>query len=261
MDPNQTLTGGKKALLMAVGTQNIPLVQMLLDKGADLHNSGGSFDSLLTVAVEKNDTKMVKFLLSLNVDVNQDVFMGKTALTTAVMSNNLEMVKLLINHGAKLQTGERGSSDAIRQAVLNGNVEMLNLFVAQGLDLKKVHQSTDLVEAVLKQKDTNMLRFLISNGIDINAKIGVRDAYMNQSAAKGAVQEMQILLQNGARLDVEDAFYGKSAHAAVRAKSPDALKFLFANGVDVEQRNSRAETPLHTACKSKRYLPAMQFLV
>ena len=97
----------------------------------------------------------------------------------------------------------------------------------------------------------NALVALVNAGEDINAKTGIKlQAPLHLAAERGAVDVVQLLLSNGAIVDVTDvdgrtplhyaAEQGSVAHAAV-------AQLLFASGADVNATSSLRKTPLHMA--------------
>ncbi|KAJ7657033.1 ankyrin repeat-containing domain protein [Mycena rosella] len=77
------------------------IVSLLLDKGADIENTGKSDATALQFASREGYTEIVSLLLEKGADVNTHTGFYGSALDAALKSNHLDVIHLLREHGAK----------------------------------------------------------------------------------------------------------------------------------------------------------------
>ncbi len=105
-NPNlQPPPGGSPPLCEAAGMRSrLPIMQLLLDTGADVNLCARNFEnelsgSPLSIACHMGNIEAVRTLLRCNANPNL-VFPSGTALSVAVQEGQFEIVKLLLEHGA-----------------------------------------------------------------------------------------------------------------------------------------------------------------
>jgi len=104
-DPNAT-TGenGFNSLLLAIAQGNLPMVQLLVEKGAKLDVNARiekKWVTPLLLAIGKKSLPIVQFLVEKGADVNFVTPGGMTALATAQAMELKEIADYLAAHGAK----------------------------------------------------------------------------------------------------------------------------------------------------------------
>ena len=133
---------GKTPLELAVGQQNVAVVEMLLGKGADPNQCGrkrwGSWP--LGVAVNKQNLPMVHLLLKHGADLHYRYIPYEL-----IYFNRKSYIDYARSHGLPLYPRPRSIS-ILTIAVMTGNVEMYDELVALGA---KIHQ--DDCEAIVFQ--------------------------------------------------------------------------------------------------------------
>lgn len=113
---------GLTALSWAVTSQNLDLIDFLLDRGANVHRTKGpagvTCRTLLRRAVSKGNIMMAELLLDHGADVNASSANFSTPLASAVSHGNREMAEFLIDRGADatlLNTSDNEALDTIIQ--------------------------------------------------------------------------------------------------------------------------------------------------
>lgn len=125
-DINHIGEGNNTALLVAIKSEQIDVVNILCDKGANIydyilhacqlgnvhiyailllyganvHITNEQGKTCLMAAVQSTNPKMVKRVLGSGIDVNKQNANGFTALMFACMENQENIIKLLLDHGA-----------------------------------------------------------------------------------------------------------------------------------------------------------------
>ncbi|KAI0857959.1 hypothetical protein F4860DRAFT_329015 [Xylaria cubensis] len=121
------------ALLVAINTEVIEMVQLLIDHGANVHEPAQFLPRTpLQKAAEMNNIPIVRLLLDSGADVNAAPakFGGATALQFAAIHGNCEMATILIEHGARQEIRPScgpGGRYPLEGAAENGRFDMLEL--------------------------------------------------------------------------------------------------------------------------------------
>jgi len=97
-DVNAETNDGKTALMYAAAKGRTEIVQLLLEKGADV-NTKIYGTPILLWAHENGHTKIIQLLLEKGADVNAKNKYGETALMRAAKEKHIEIVQLLLENG------------------------------------------------------------------------------------------------------------------------------------------------------------------
>jgi ankyrin repeat protein len=164
-NPNKTVTtrisyshrGRWTALLAAVATEDLKIVELICNAGADVNYAAhlGTTRTPLQLAVETGSLDIVKFLLSRDADVNAlpCIWGGGTALQLAAIKGYIGIAELLIQRGANINAprGRYEGRTAFEGAAEHGRMDMLLLLYHEGVDLvsdggEQVRRAMELAE-------------------------------------------------------------------------------------------------------------------
>jgi ankyrin repeat protein len=219
-DINQTTGYGWSPLLAATQNRYYKLAAYLLDRGANVNlaNNGGWVPLYLAT-----DNRNIE---------NGDYPVRKPDM------DHLEFIKLLIDKGANVNHRVKDSSEtrtvftnqwldengatAFLRASQSGDVELMKLLLERGADPKintvlgvtplHVAAGVGWVEGITYEwspKATfEAVKMLIELGLDVNAQADTGRVALHGAAHKGRADVIQILADNGAKLDVRD--YGNT---------------------------------------------------
>lgn len=156
-------------LILAIRRNNPQLVQLLLEKGANVKN-----ECYLLVASDQGNADVVKALLSTGAKVDCTNRLDVTPLLWAARNGNTEAACLLVDHGADLNYQDICGNSVLIAAILSGNLEIVKVLLERGADVNLVTDNNDdeltaLMWAVEKG-NVDATRLLIEHGADINAK-------------------------------------------------------------------------------------------
>ena len=88
-------------LFIAIEDDDLDMVELLVDNGADVNAMDEDGNTALMVSLQTHNLKMVSFLLRKHVNVNTRNMRNETALQLANMYNWPEAIELLYRYGAK----------------------------------------------------------------------------------------------------------------------------------------------------------------
>jgi ankyrin repeat protein len=210
---------------------------------------------------------------------------GTTDLITAIRKPDISKVKALIDGGANVNEQDRaGSRTALHWAAKGGNFEALTALIAAKADpnIKDRQGRTPMWGAV--ESTPEVVKFLLDNGADINARDTVNATPLLWAAGFGrpetvallierkadvkAVddngwtaliwaggigqpQTVDLLIKAGADLNAADRQTGDTPLLrAARTGKAESLKVLLDAGADINARNKMKQTALHCAAQS-----------
>jgi ankyrin repeat protein len=86
--------------MLATYKDNIELVKLLINAGADPNKKNNNGNTALSYAIKFSNIEIIKLLLDLVVDIDRQNDNGDTALILAAYKNDREKVELLLNYYA-----------------------------------------------------------------------------------------------------------------------------------------------------------------
>ncbi|HLK58421.1 MAG TPA: ankyrin repeat domain-containing protein [Chthonomonadaceae bacterium] len=178
-----------------------PIVQALLEHGADVHTKSVDGENLPIIAAEHKQYASLRILVAhgaVIMDVDED---GQTLLMLAVQSQDVGSAKLLIDRGINVNAQARHGDTALMMAAEQGNAALVKLLLDKGADVNAHDQlwGTALIDAA-SEGHTDCVKLLLDRGADINADSpppGQGTALMH-AVIKGHLQVVKLLLARGA---------------------------------------------------------------
>ncbi|KAL9076263.1 MAG: hypothetical protein Q9157_003710 [Trypethelium eluteriae] len=102
VEANTELREFGSSIHLAAFIGDLPLLQLLLQRGGDVYVQGGYFGTPLLAATAGTNLDMVTLALDYGVDVGYLSSQGRSALQYAFMTSNLEAAQLLLDRGADI---------------------------------------------------------------------------------------------------------------------------------------------------------------
>ena len=311
-DPNTAMPGGETVLMTAARTGDPESVRRLLARGADPnardHLRG---QTALMWAAERNNTAVVHALAELGADIhartsNPSSVRGRTfasvpptgftPLLFAARGGHLESARVLLDAGANVNDAVSDGQSALVIAAANANWQMAAYLLDRGADPNHAAAGWSALHQTVRTRRMNigfgtpgpfasgsvdsvdLLRKLISHGVDVNARMtrnGMRDGQRNRLNRLGAtafflaakvtdVEAMRVLLRAGADplIPTADGTTSLMVAAGLAIWNPgedggslpgqedevlEAVQICIEAGHDVNAANYRGETALHGA--------------
>jgi ankyrin repeat protein/uncharacterized protein YegL len=252
----------------AIRQGDLITVKKLLQKDGKLifaRNNLGDM-SLHYAAKFNSNVDILKYLISQGSNVNAKNNHGKTPLDVA---NTEEKKQILINAGAKIATKYSPPSkpnidifDAIKQSDLITVKQLLQkdgklIFVRDYLGDTLLHY------AVMFNSNVDILKYLISQRADVNAKNNESETPLHWAAAYNSnVDILKYLISQGADINTKNNESEMPLHrAAAYNSNVGILKYLILQGADVNAKNNESETPLHRAAMFNSNIEILNYLI
>jgi ankyrin repeat protein len=210
-------------------------VRRLLDAGADVSLANNYGATPMSLAAEVADTEILKLLLGAGANADSPNLEGQTALMAVARAGNVEAAKLLLEHGATVDAREGwGGQTALMWAAARRHPEMIELLSAHDAD----------VDALSSVRDYQ--RHITAEGRPKSLDSGGFTPLL-YAARENCIACVDVLLANGADIDLPDPDGVSPLHLAIMNANWDLAKRLIEAGADVDQWDIFGEAPLFAA--------------
>jgi ankyrin repeat protein len=215
---------GAKALFIAAGNGQLPMVRLLVDAGADVNAKVGA-ETVLGHAIWWRSQYYP----------NKES--EKLAATTGYVvgwDSYFEIVKLLIEKGANAYSKNSALMNASsRQNPSSRQLDIMRLLLKAGADVNYKEPDYQITSLMWASEEVNVevVRLLLEAGAEVNAVSAFSHTALSASAEKGSVEGMRLLLEHGA--DVRPKNAESAMIPAVRSGSMEKTRILLEHGADI----------------------------
>ena len=199
---------GRTALMIAArkaGT--VPILELLLDSGADPNTRDQRGVTAIMDAARAGDADSIKVLLERDAVVNAVRKNGRTALMTAVRSRRLAAVRVLLDNGADVNVqaakgpGSNSLDTALTMAAARGVPEIVKALLERGADSTARNELgyTALMQAAYSDYiDAEAVRVLLAHGADIHVQASDGETPLSLAKKRGQTAIVRLLQEAGA---------------------------------------------------------------
>jgi len=217
---------GIPVIAHAVAANNIEMVRLLLENGADPQALTGSGQPLIVEAVAGGNSALVFILIEAGADatvLNRD---GTSLLTTAVGAGNLDLCLVLCNANVSPICSFPNDETVLNNAVRAGNYQIVQLL----LDRSSPMNDRDLVLATqgTTRDHRRIARLLLNRGANASAVDSNGVPVLMHAIKQGSDQLVEDLIAQGA-----DANHGPILEAAIMSGNERLVEILIDAGANV----------------------------
>ena len=173
INPNaRSESDGRTALIDAAARGDIEVVNVLVERGADVNVRDNQGYTALLHAIEARHAQVEQVLLNHpKLDPNARGLNGITALSSYTWRDRKDAVQKLLDLGADANAQDNDGDSALHGAAQSGNVEILNMLLAKGANpnLKNKEGGTPLMWAAVFGNE-EATRRLLESGADPSLK-------------------------------------------------------------------------------------------
>ena len=249
-DVNETAGECGNALEAASRGGHENIVQRLLEAGAVLNGLGGLYGTALQAAAFWGHVGVVQYLLDSGADFDRAGGKYANALHAASREGHLPVVRILLCAGADV--AQRGGfyGDALQAAAFYGHDAIVQALLHAGADVNQ--QSGGIYGNALQAASRNgydsVVRDLLKAGARVNDVSGMYHTAL-QSAARGAHRlVIKRLLEAGAEVNAHGGKYGNALQAACLIDEVTVVQQLLEAGANVNARGGMYGSALQTVC-------------
>lgn len=215
------------------------------------------YDTSLVRAIKISDTDRVRTLMYANVNVNEKNYAGITPLTIAAEKGNMEIIKMLVEDGKAVvnDPSSYGVTPLIAAAAA-GNDKVVEYLIAQGADVtaKDDLGKTALIYAIGFDNPKLISSLIKLDNKAVNLPDNSGNTPLIYAAQKGLVNNIKLLLANGAKVDYRNPATGLCALSAAAAEDQSAaIRLLVRTGkADVNLPDLSGRTPIFYAVEQDK---------
>jgi ankyrin repeat protein len=247
------------ALQIASFEGHLPMVQLLVENGADINAPAGRYiipvraaslgddigekeegvdygTALQAACIGCNPT-IVRLLLESGADVDAQWGDYGNAIQTASILGHEPIVRLLLEHGADVNVrgGEYGG--ALQAASYAGHENIVRLLLEHGADANiPAGEYSSGLQAAASEGHENIVRLLLESGADVDTQGGEHFSALQAASLRGHGTIVQLLFDHGADLNLQGGDLGNALQAAASQGHENIVRFMVGNGADVDAR-------------------------
>ncbi len=244
---------GQTPLFVAVNENSLEAVKLLLDNGADLNVKDNGGNTLLHFLVRAENVNWVvgDLLVEGGLSVDTKNNEGITPLHQAVKEVSTTGAAYLMEKGAQIDPVDKNGYTPLFYAVMEDSVDLVNFLLIHGAGINKrdLRGNTVLHACVLQAVDLDngaMINLLLDWKGDIFARNKIGDTPLSLAMEVGPV-----VLDNLLRRDTINAINNEGntpLHVALSRKAPDAvIEIMLSEGADKKAINGSGLTPVQVA--------------
>jgi ankyrin repeat protein len=192
----------RSILYMTICDKKIPLLEMILDNGANINQPAKDGKSPLLKALELDHQEAIKLLIDKGADLDQPDDIGTTPLLSAIDQRNQKAITLLIDKGADLNKPDNKGTTPLLLALYLEDQAEINRLIDNGVDLDKADKKgvTPLLSAISRGNE-EAANLLINKGANPNKADKQGNTPIHKAIRKGLFEIVRNLAEHGANLN------------------------------------------------------------
>jgi len=226
---------GRTPLLIAVNNDNLDAIRLLSDAGADFSIVDKEGNSPASVSLLK-PINLLRHLVN-EKNVNNPAIDGQPLLHTTARLGLYDYLEILLDKGADTTLRDNQGFSALDSAL------------TPKVSYEQILSATAIIKAgSLPPQNEDWLYILepvSTNNLNIRSEEGA--AAMHHAAEHNHIAMIQYLIRNGAEIETKNLPGDTALHIAIRNGYGTVAKLLIDAGVDVDEINYSGNAPLHDA--------------
>jgi ankyrin repeat protein len=239
-------------------------IYLFIKNGADVNAKDHQGYTPLHHAAFFGKTKAAGILLAKGANINSSAN-GVTPIALGAFCKRLDFVKYLLKNGADVKPNGSNVATPLHFAARYFRIDLAKILIKHGADINAIDNrncQTPLEYAITSQysndfsDDTifindncNMVKFLIDNGANINAKNSQGQTPLIVAIIEKQYKIAILLLKKGAEINIQDDYGTSPLFLACSCcnRNSDLIKALLKKGADVNVKTKDGATPLDMA--------------
>ena len=249
-DPAQmTLKGRNDKLPLHWASQggHLPVVALLLDRGADPNCRNNNDETPLQYAAAFGHQAVAELLLARGADLESRSRQGATPLMEAAVAGRADLVRFLLARGADSLARDFAGTSALDRMCAAGMWELVREHVTATPERVKGEMGVAVLHAVAARGNGPLAEELLARGADPRSVSPTGDTLLLSAAKGGLLDLSKRLLEQGQDPKAVDSEGRTALHYAVRADAPALVEMLVTGGADLNARGADGRAALDIA--------------
>ena len=224
------------------------VVQMLLEKGANINVQGGRYGSTLQAASIRGYKKVVQMLLEKGANINAQGGYYGSALQAASSKGHEKVVQMLLEKGANINAQDGLYRSALQAASSKGHEKVVQMLLEKGAN---INAQDGLYRSALQAASfgghEKVVQMLLEKGANINAQGGRYGSALQAASFRGHEKVVQMLLEKGANINAQGGYYGSALQAASFRGYEKVVQMLLEKGANINAQDGVYGSALQVA--------------
>ncbi|KAJ6088033.1 hypothetical protein N7499_004215 [Penicillium canescens] len=247
-DINSTDGTGTYPIISASLNGYEKVVQLLLEKGAEVNTHGGEYGNALQAASFRGHNKVVQLLLEKGAQFNNQGGEYGNALQAASLEGHDIIVQLLLEKGAEVNTQGGEYGNALQAASYRGYNKIVALLLEKGAEANAQGGFFgNALQAASFGGHDIIVQLLLEKGAETNAQGGEYGSALQAASFGGHYIIMQLLLEKGAEVNTQGGGYGNALQAASLEGHDIIVQLLLEKGAEVNTKGGEYGNALQAA--------------
>lgn len=236
------------------GNKNIALYDLLVENGAEpaaeLNPKGANALHLLIAHLE--DSKMIEYFMGLGVDLFSTDKDGNGLFNYAARGGNLLILEWLIRHEVPFKNLNTKGENAFFWASLGmrrktNSLDVFQYLTNKGINpsLKSFDGSTALINLCKGQPNTEVVKFLIQSGADVNQSNTAGNNALIAASKRANIQVIKILAGLSSTLNSANKKGETALFNALAKNTPEVCNFLISAGCSLDSEDAKGNNILY----------------
>lgn len=266
LPPEKDWKGGYKFLNVALAYKEYHIAKILLSKVTSVNNETGRPErNPLHYAATDNRTEMIQLLIDKGADVNAIDEHDMSPLHYAVILDNFETVNLLLDNGASADevTDHMFRFTPYQHACKGAKSQILECFLNHGSDANDVFEMPDNLicpkrstplHMAITQKNLDTINLLLDRNADVNHVNENKESSLHLACRENNTEVVKLLIDHKARINVKSKDNTTPLHIAVRNGNIEIVEALLSCGAVTDCQDKQGKIPLQLAVEQRRVL-------
>ncbi|KAI9654256.1 MAG: hypothetical protein M1829_000950 [Trizodia sp. TS-e1964] len=235
-------------LAVAYGCEAV--VQLLLEKGADIGALDKDGNSALKISINYRNNAVVRLLLENGADTKVPDRYSRTPLHWAAKIGNNASVQLLLENGAVTEILDWVGRTALHLAAERGENATVQLLLEKGANIAAVNKEGETaLHLAAKLGENATVQLLLEKGANIAAVKKEGETALHLAAKLGENATVQLLLEKGADIAAVSKVGWTALHLAAQRWDNATVQLLLEKGADIAAVSKGGWTALHLAAQ------------
>ena len=254
---SQDPTYGQTALMYACKRGHASTTEKLLEYGASINMRSARGTNALFEAILAHQANIVALLLkvdSLDINAKWGNYFGRTALSVAVRNRSKEIIDLLL-HRSDMLVNEKGDDGLTALGIASLSTTpfcIKSLLCREDLEVDCADaEGWTPLHFAASEGLVNNVQILLENGADPNIEDVLGKTAVVRAIENGYTSSVQMMICHGANIDHRNRLERTLLHDASYWGRSEIVELLIVAGLEINARGKRGETALHEAATNK----------